>query len=170
MNIFSMILKLFFLLVLIPASVQAKVKIKVDSLYIVDSHNHDNIQKEYRVEIFNNTDSDYLFFISSDKNKEQNVTQKFKTFLKQDISDGWRMINIIYETNMIYDSKYYSEKNFLKKICAGNKFIVYILTNRNIDAVLSKIFIIKMIEVESILKQKLRKDLIYPYPEVVFRD
>ena len=80
------------------------------------------------------------------------------------------MINIIYETNMIYDSKYYSEKNFLKNICAGNTFIVYILTNRNIDAVLSKIFIIKMIEVESILKQKLRKDLIYPYPEVVFRD
>jgi hypothetical protein len=164
-----MIYKLVLLSTLISASVQAEVKISVDSLYIVNSENQSNIQKEYRIEIFNNTDTDCLFFISPDTSKEKNVAQKFKSFLKQDVGDGWRMIHIIYETGMIYDPKYYSEKNLLKIICARNKFIVYILTDRNIDEILSKMSTIRMKEVDFILRTGLRKDLIYPYPEVVFR-
>jgi len=164
-----MIIKLILLLALIPGSAHAEVKISVDSLYMVNSESQGNIQKEYRIEIFNNTDTDCLFFISPDTSKEKNVAQKFKSFLKQDVGDGWRMTHIIYETGMIYDPKSYSEKNLLKIICARNKFIVYILTDRNIDEILSKMATIKMKEVDSILKTGLRKDLIYPYPEVVFR-
>lgn len=111
-----------------------------------------------------------MFFISPDASKLKTSAQKFKILLKQDVGDGWRMIHIIYETNMIYNPKYYSENNLLKKINDGNKFTVYILTNRNINAVLSKMSTIEMIEVESLLKTQLRKDLFYPYPEVVIRD
>lgn len=164
-----MIYKLILLSALISVSAQAEVKISVDSLYIVNSSSQRDIQKEYRIEIFNDTDTDCLFFISPDASKQKNAAQKFKSFLKQDIGDGWRRIHIIYETDMIYNPKYYSEKNLLKKICAKNKFIVYVLTDRNIDEILSKMSTIKMIEVDSILKTELRKDLIYPYPEVVFR-
>jgi len=165
-----MIYKLMLLSTLISVSAQAEVRINVDSLYIVNSSSQSNIQKEYRIEIFNNTDTDCLFFISPDTSKEKNVTQKFKSFLKQDVGDGWRMIHLIYETDMIYNPKYYSEKNLLKKICAMNKFIVYILTDRDLDEILSRISTIKMIEVDSILKTRLREDLIYPYPEVVLQD
>ena len=143
----------------------ADIVIDVDTLNLVNSL--DSISKVYRIEISNKTDSDYLFFISPPQCSHKSASDKFKYFLSQKVGDGWKMMHIIYEGNMIYDSKSYSEKNLLKIISPGGKFVLLVLTCNKIERLLNKVTTLKMSEAKTILKADLRKDLIYPYQEVL---
>ena len=143
----------------------ADIIIDVDTLNYVNSL--DSVNKVYRIEISNKTDSNYLFFISPPHCSQKSASDKFKYFLRQKVGDGWKMMNIIYEGNMIYDSKSYSEKNLLKIISPGEKFVLLVLTGNKLERLLDNVTTLKMSEVRTILKTDLRKDLIYPYQEVL---
>ena len=55
---------LWVLFILITFHAKSQMRIAVDSLFLT-SHFRDNVQKEYRIEISNMTDSSYFFYINS---------------------------------------------------------------------------------------------------------
>lgn len=161
-------LLLFLLFSLSLTYASADIIIDVDTLYISRSADSCEASEIYRIEITNKTDSEYLFFISPTHCIHESVKNKFKEFLRQDVGGGWRMIHIIYEGNMIYNPKSYSENNLLKIIPPKQKFILFVLHNHYIESVLNRLTMISMAEVKKFIKHDLRRDIIYPYSEAIW--
>ena len=74
---------LFIFFTVLPTLASADITINVDTLYIVNPADSDLVDKVYRVEIKNNSDSEYLFFISPTQCGNNSVDEKFKDFLHQ---------------------------------------------------------------------------------------
>lgn len=159
---------LFIFFTVLPTLAYADITINVDTLYIVNPADSDLVDKVYRVEIKNNTDSEYLFFISPTQCSNNSVDEKFKDFLCQEIGPGLKMMHIIYEGNMVYNSKFYSKRNLLKIIPPNKGFVCFVLNSHNLKSILDQIVTMRISDVETILKTKLNKELLYPYSEVVW--
>ena len=159
---------LLFFFIFFPSFISAEIILDIDTLYIGNSISAKEIDKVYRIEINNNTEYDYLFFISPIECIIKSSSEKFQQFLRQDICDGWRMMNIIYEGNIVYDSKSYSRKNLLKKIHSQGMSIIFVVNNHKLENVLKTISFLKMEDVKTILKADLRNEFLYPFSEAIW--
>lgn len=159
---------LFILFTILPSLASADIIINVDTLYMFNPADSDSVNIVYRVEIKNNTDFEYLFFISPIQCSNKSVDEKFKSFLCQEVGSGIRMMHLVYERNMVYNSKYYSKRNLLKIIPPNEKIVCFVLNNNNLESILDQIATIRIADVEAILKTNLNKELLYPYSEVVW--
>lgn len=159
---------LFILFIVFPTLASANITINVDTLYKVHTTDPDVVDNVYRIEIKNNTDFEYLFFISPIQCSNKSVDEKFKSFLCQEVGSGIRMMHLVYEGNMVYNSKYYSKRNLLKIIPPNETFVCLVLNNHDLESILDQIATIRIADVEAILKINLNKELLYPYSEVVW--
>lgn len=159
---------LFILFTILPSLASADIIINVDTLYMFNPADSDSVNIVYRVEIKNNADSEYLFFISPMQCCDKTVDEKFKYFLRQEIGAGTKMMHIIYEGNMVYNSKFYSKRNLLKIIPPNETFVCLVLNNHNLESILDQIATIRMADVEDVLKTELNKELLYPYSEFIW--
>lgn len=85
---------LWVMFILIPFHATSQLSIAVDSLFLT-FHLRDNVQKEYRIEITNKTDSSYFFYISPLNCERNEVIQKFHSFIAQKINKWWRLKDVL---------------------------------------------------------------------------
>lgn len=160
---------LWVLFILIPFHAKSQMRIAVDSLFLT-SHFRDNVQKEYRIEISNMTDSSYFFYISPLNCERNDVIQQFHSFIAQKIDKWWRLKDLLYDVEININPKYCNQKTFIREIRKGDKFVAFILTNKSLSETMKRIALIKVKDAESVLGIRIRVDFLYPFSEVVIID
>ena len=160
---------LWVLFILIPFHATSQLSIAVDSLFLT-SHLRDNVQKEYRIEITNETDSSYFFYISPLNCERNDVIQQFHSFIAQKIDKWWRLKDVLYDIEININPKYCNQKTFIREIRKGDKFVAFILTKKSLSETMKRIALIKVKDAESVLGIRLRVDFLYPFSEVVLID